>query len=73
MKAYLSSVQRIVDEQTQNNHTTSDIPTPPSQELAERLKAYVSSLPIEQQNSTLYEVDALSIFATDRQTLAIAT
>jgi hypothetical protein len=78
MKAYLSRVQRIVDEQTQNNHTTSEndinvIPTPPSHELAERLKAYVSSLPREQQSIPLYEVDIMSMFATDRKTLAIAT
>ena len=78
MKAYLSRVQRIVDEQAQNNLNTSENEInitliPPSHELAEHLKAYMSSLPIEQQNAPLYEVDILSMFNTDRQTLAIAT
>lgn len=78
MKAYLASVQRTVDEQaqktqTENKNDINVIPIAPSHELADRLKAYVSSLTTEQQRAPLYEVDALSIFATDRQTLAIAT
>ena len=78
MKAYLANVQRTVDEQPQKTQTENEnevkvTPTPPSQELAERLKAYVSSLPIEQQNAPLYEVDIMSMFNADRQTLAIGT